>query len=254
MSLDQLDGRSSLCLSRRLCATARLDRAERLLLGPLKHAAVDDPDALRRPPRPRARLIRGPLDHLEALDDAAENDVAAVEVRTLFERDEELARVGVGAAVGHRDDARAGVAVGVQGFVGEGAAVDRGAARAVAARDVAALDHEAGDDAVKGDAAVAHGGARRGAERAKVRHGPRALDAVERDDDARRCVVVADAHVEEDAVRHGRFGDGRERRRCGCVGVVKRRRDEARRDGAGVQGGAEAGNARDAGRDARRRR
>ena len=66
------------------------------------------------------------------------------------ERDEELAAVGVGAGVGHRQEPAAIVAQAGAELVGELVA---GAARAVAHR-AAALDHEAVDDAVEDQAVV----------------------------------------------------------------------------------------------------
>lgn len=42
------------------------------------------------------------LDHLQALDHLAEDDVASVQPASLLHRDEELASVGVLAGVGHR--------------------------------------------------------------------------------------------------------------------------------------------------------
>src|SRR5947209_6782600 len=49
--------------------------------------------------------FRDSLDHVEALDDAAEDRVLAVEVRRRRDGDEELRAVRVGTVVGHRDHA-----------------------------------------------------------------------------------------------------------------------------------------------------
>merc|ERR1719345_265328 len=89
------------------------------------------------------------LDHVHALGHLAEDAVLAVEEVRLGRTDEELAAVGVGARVGHRQ--RAGRAVAdVEVLVLELTAVDALAAHAVTRGDVAALAHEAGDDAVEG--------------------------------------------------------------------------------------------------------
>src|SRR6185436_652953 len=67
--------------------------------------------------------------------------------------DEELAAVGVGAGVGHRQDARLVVARFRMELVGE---VEAGAAGALPER-VAPLDHETVDDPMKDDAVVERG-------------------------------------------------------------------------------------------------
>ena len=73
----------------------------------------------------------------------------AIQVRRSSKAEEELAAVGVFAAVGHAEGAGAGVFVD-EVFVFEFGAVDAFAAGAVHLCEVAALGHEAGDDAVEG--------------------------------------------------------------------------------------------------------
>src|SRR5262249_4836153 len=90
------------------------------------------------------------LDDLQPVDDLAEDRVAIVEVRRRFERDEELAAVGVRPPVGHRKDARF-VVPQLRGHpVGEGVA---GSADALPER-VAALNHEPVDHAMEDDSIV----------------------------------------------------------------------------------------------------
>ena len=99
-----------------------------------------------------ARVLDGVHD-LHALDDLAEDDVLAVQVRRGHRRDEELRAVGVGARVGHREQSGARV-LDHEVLVRERAAVDGHGAGAVAGKDVAALQHEAADHAVEGHALV----------------------------------------------------------------------------------------------------
>lgn len=76
-----------------------------------------------------------------------------VQPRGLDRGDEELASVGIGAAVGHRQNARAGVPK-LEILVGELGSVDGFAAGSVARGEVAALAHEVGDDAVESGSLV----------------------------------------------------------------------------------------------------
>lgn len=113
----------------------------------------DDLDVLDRPiqlARPRTAHL---VDDIHAIDDLAKDGVLAIEVRRGGQGDEELAAVGAGPAVGHGQDALAGVSARGVELVLELAAVDGLAARA-RARRVAALDHEARDDAVEDDVVV----------------------------------------------------------------------------------------------------
>ena len=77
-------------------------------------------------------------DDVHALDDLAKDGVAAVEPVRLGRRDKELAAVGVGAGVGHGEQAGAGV-LQAEVLVAEGAAVDRLATRAVVICEIATL-------------------------------------------------------------------------------------------------------------------
>ena len=78
------------------------------------------------------------LDGVHALDDLSEDDVLAVEPGGLGGAQEELAAVGVGAGVGHGQDARTGV-LQLEVLVLELHPVDGLAAGAVPGREVAAL-------------------------------------------------------------------------------------------------------------------
>ena len=82
----------------------------------------------------------------------AEHDVLAVEPLCLDGANEELGTVGVGASVGHGEDAGAGVLVD-EVFVTELLAVNGLATSAVALGEVTTLEHELGNDPVE-DAAL----------------------------------------------------------------------------------------------------
>merc|ERR1711887_9741 len=82
------------------------------------------------------------------------NHVLAVQPGGFGRAEEELASVGVGAGVGHGEDAGSGVLLD-EILVGELFAVDGLAAGAVAAGKVASLAHEAGNDAVEGGPRIA---------------------------------------------------------------------------------------------------
>lgn len=77
-----------------------------------------------------------------------------VQPGSLYGANKELRAVGVGARIGHRQDAGAGV-LQLEVLVGELVAVDGLAAGAVVVGEVAALAHEVGDDAVENGALVA---------------------------------------------------------------------------------------------------
>src|SRR5919109_545354 len=114
-----------------------------------------DPDAVDHDIRlrPIARVglyLADFLDDIQSLDDFAKHRMLVIEVRCGSERDEELAAVGVGAGIGHRQDAGFAVSqCGVE-FVGELVA---GATVSLPER-IAALDHEAVDHAMEHDAVV----------------------------------------------------------------------------------------------------
>ena len=88
------------------------------------------------------------LHDVHTLGHGSEDDVLAVEPVGLDGAEEELRAVGVGAGVGHGQNARASVAQ-VEVLVRELLAVDGLAASAVAAGEVATLAHEVVDDAVE---------------------------------------------------------------------------------------------------------
>ena len=96
-------------------------------------------------------------DDEHAVNDAAEHDVFPVQEVAPGGRDEELAAVGVLAAVGHGEQPGLGV-LDREILVCEGGArVYRHAARPVPVHEVSALDHEVLDHAVEGGALVAQG-------------------------------------------------------------------------------------------------
>src|SRR2546427_7114129 len=90
------------------------------------------------------------VDETHARDDLAEDAVLVVEPRRRHQRDEELPAVGVGPAVGHRQNARLVVAQLRVELVGEVVARASGAL----AERIAALDHEIGYHAVEDRAVV----------------------------------------------------------------------------------------------------
>nr|BAH79726.1 cyclophilin [Babesia bigemina] len=113
----------------------------------LKRAAVNNLDLFAGGAAAGAVLLHL-LDDVHAAGDLAEHDVLAVEPRALNGGDEELAAVGVGAAVGHGQQAGLVVPDG-EVLVVEAPAVDAHAAGAVVVGDVATLAHELGNDAVE---------------------------------------------------------------------------------------------------------
>merc|ERR1711887_157938 len=123
------------------------------------------------------------------------NHVLAVQPGGFGRAEEELASVGVGAGVGHGEDAGSGVLLD-EILVGELVAVDGLAAGAVAAGEVASLAHEAGNDAMEGGARVAEP-LLPGAEVAEVLAGFGYDVRVQRHHDA-PGLRSADRHVEED--------------------------------------------------------
>jgi len=126
--------------------------------------------------------------------------VFAIQPSRLRRAEEELRAVGVGAGVGHGEDALAGV-LEREVLVGELLAVDALAARAVASGEVAALAHEARDDAVELAALEAEAFLAR-AERAEILHGLGHDVVAQRHGDATRG-LAADGHIEEHFDGHG---------------------------------------------------
>ena len=131
----------------------------------------------------------------------------AVQVGGVDGGDEELRAVGVGAGVGHGQEARGIVSQG-EGLVVELVTVDGLAASAVAGREVAALEHELGDHAVERAALVVErlaglaGALLSGAEGSEVLSGTRHNVGTQHELDAARWPVT-DGYVEE------HFGTGR---------------------------------------------
>jgi hypothetical protein len=112
--------------------------ASQIIVGvDLELAAVRDDDLGRRGAVLAAELLNGAHD-VEALGDLAENNVLAVEPRSLDGGDEELRTVGVGSSVGHGQKAGRGM-LELKVLIGKLVAVDRFAASAVAAGKVASL-------------------------------------------------------------------------------------------------------------------
>jgi len=94
------------------------------------------------------------LNYVHSGGDASEDHVLAVQPGRFGRAKEELASVGVGAGIGHGEDAGSDVLLD-EILVGELFAVDGLAAGAVAAGKVASLAHEAGNDAVEGGPRIA---------------------------------------------------------------------------------------------------
>lgn len=113
-------------------------------------AAVGDHYRLRGLAAAAAHLLHGAND-VHAFDDAAKDNMLTVEPGGCHGGQKELRAIGVGASIGHAQQAGGGVLEG-KVFIGKLHAVNRLAAGAVAAGEVAPLTHELGDDAVKAGA------------------------------------------------------------------------------------------------------
>lgn len=88
------------------------------------------------------------LHHVHAFDDCPEDHMPVVQPGGLHRGDEELGAVGIGAGVGHRHDARAGV-LQLEVLITEFATVDRFAPGTVVVGEVSSLAHEVGNHAVE---------------------------------------------------------------------------------------------------------
>jgi hypothetical protein len=92
------------------------------------------------------------LDNLAAVGDAAEDDMLSVKPAGVGSGDEELAAVGVGTSVGHRD--AVGLVLQLEVLVLETISIDGFASSAVSSGEISTLDHEVRDDTVEGTALV----------------------------------------------------------------------------------------------------
>mmetsp|Transcript_45366 Transcript_45366/g.110469 ORF Transcript_45366/g.110469 Transcript_45366/m.110469 type:complete len:264 (+) Transcript_45366:143-934(+) len=110
--------------------------------------AVPDRDLPHWLVAPRGLCPTQPVDNIHALHNAPKHHVLPVQPRRGLDRDEELAVVGVGAAVGHREQPTRRVPD-LHAFVGEVLAVDALSTLPVALGDVPRLQHEVGDHAVE---------------------------------------------------------------------------------------------------------
>lgn len=93
-------------------------------------------------------------DHIHALHNGAEDDVAVVQPGRLYGGNKELGSVGVGTSVGHRHDARSGV-LQDKVFILELVSVDGLASGSVMVLEVATLAHEVRNHTVEGGTLVA---------------------------------------------------------------------------------------------------
>ena len=90
------------------------------------------------------------------LDHLTKHDMLVVEVWCGHSGDEELGAVGVGASVGHGQQARLGVSA-LEVLIPELAAIDGLTPSAVVLAKVTTLDHKLGNDAVEGGVLVVKG-------------------------------------------------------------------------------------------------
>lgn len=88
-------------------------------------------------------------DDFHAFNDLAEHNVLVVEPSGLDSANEELRSIGVGASIGHAEDARAGM-LELEVLILELTAVDGLATSAIAGSEITTLDHEILDHSVEG--------------------------------------------------------------------------------------------------------
>lgn len=143
------------------------------------------------------------LDHADyghALDYPTKDDMLVIEPLARGAGDEELAAVGVRAAVGHGQQARGGVVLG-KVLIIKLVAVDAGASGSITTDYISPLDHKILDDSVEGGPFVTHRVALSpklaSAELPKVLSGPWGDICKELHLDA-ACWVVPYSHVHED--------------------------------------------------------
>jgi len=93
------------------------------------------------------------LYNVHAINDLAEHDMLAVQPAGLSSAQKELGAVGVGAGIGHRQDAGTGV-LQTKVFVLKLIAVDGFATGAVVVGEIATLAHESRDNSMEGRSLV----------------------------------------------------------------------------------------------------
>lgn len=149
-----------------------------------------------------ARSVRFDLfDNFHSGSHLTEHHVFSIEPRSDDGGDEELRSVGVGAGIGHGQQART-VMLQLEVFVGELVAVNGLAAGAVVVGEIAALKHEVRDDAMKRRTLVAEAFFAR-AQRAEVfrRFGHDVGEEFKRD--PARCLAVDVDFEEHCRISHG---------------------------------------------------
>ena len=175
----------------------------------MEDAAVLNRRRLARSARSRAAALQS-RDHILPLEHLPKDDMFAVEVGRLIERDEELRAVGVGARVGHGELVGLGV-LDREALVLELRPVDRLTSSAVSHGEIAALRHEARNHAMELAALVAQrdatsrrsSGARRQRREIFGRLGHRVAIQAENDTAG---VMAIDFKVEVDALGDGLVG------------------------------------------------
>ena len=113
-----------------------------------KLTAVSDDDRLPWNILTVAWVVFDGIEGLSTTDNLTENDVSAVEVRSLIEAEEELATVGARACIGHRKNTTASVLV-LEVLIFELATVDGLTTGAVAGSEIASLSHESRNNAME---------------------------------------------------------------------------------------------------------
>jgi len=138
--------------------------------------------------------------NVHTLANLTENDVFAVQPARNSGGYEELASVGVWAAVGHREQAWSNV-LSDKVLVGKLFAVDRFSAGSVLSSEIATLAHKAWDDSMEWTSLVAHA-LFAGAQRSEVLNSLRHDIVVHLEDDSTGW-LAADSHIKKAGDRHG---------------------------------------------------
>lgn len=103
----------------------------------------------------RLRAVRFDLlDNIQALNNFAKDNVLVIQPGGLHRANEELRAVGIGASVGHWEDAGSGV-LQAEVLIGELVAIDGLASSAIVIGEIAALAHEVWNDAMETGALIA---------------------------------------------------------------------------------------------------